>query len=271
MIKNVIITGCGRSGTSMLAGTLANESYFIGTDYIRPHNSNPKGFFEGREINAVNDKILERIVDTRHPSIGYILKMLPVVPRLLKGETLFRGHAQLWLARVALVSEIAGDVRIEREIQSLTARQPFCFKDPRFCYTLPVWLPYIDTSRTVFLCIFRHPADTVESILRECNGKRNLKNITMTEEIGGEIWQLMYSHVLEKHRFTGRWEFIHFNQFFSRDYRHRLEKVIGTKFDDSFPEKTLYRSRGDFQINAKMQRIYDELCALAKYDPATIN
>jgi len=45
-MKNIIILGSGRSGTSMVAGTLSNKNHFMGDDLLSPHEkSNPKGFF----------------------------------------------------------------------------------------------------------------------------------------------------------------------------------------------------------------------------------
>jgi len=44
-MKNCIILGSGRSGTSMVAGTLAKSGYFMGDNLYPARESNPKGFF----------------------------------------------------------------------------------------------------------------------------------------------------------------------------------------------------------------------------------
>ncbi len=71
-----------------------------------------------------------------------------------------------WLAAVPLGTPISCPPSIEQQIVTQTAKAPFCFKDPRFCYTLPAWRPH--ARHAVFLCIFREPARTVQSILKEC-------------------------------------------------------------------------------------------------------
>jgi RNA-directed DNA polymerase len=50
---NILILGCGRSGTSMVAGTLASGPWYLGDNYIRPRVSNPKGFFEDSLVNKL--------------------------------------------------------------------------------------------------------------------------------------------------------------------------------------------------------------------------
>jgi len=87
-MHNVIILGSGRSGTSMVAGTLAKAGYFMGDHLYPGRESNPKGFFEDPEINGINEALLAQIVPKR--------------PRLF-GRWLFRSRPlqwQRWLGRV---------------------------------------------------------------------------------------------------------------------------------------------------------------------------
>lgn len=165
-MKNIIITGSGRSGTSLVAGILAKDGYYIGTDYIRPTDSNPKGFFEGQEINDVNEKILEKIVATRSSFTTRFLRRVPFLEEIVKNDRPIKGKGQLWLARVPLDAHVKSNSSINDQIRHQTARVPFCFKDPRFCYTLPVWRPFLDNHTTVFVCVFRDPGDTIKSILQ---------------------------------------------------------------------------------------------------------
>jgi hypothetical protein len=57
-VRNVLILGSGRSGTSMVAGTLAGAGWFVGARPYAPRSSNPKGFFESPDVNGVNELIL---------------------------------------------------------------------------------------------------------------------------------------------------------------------------------------------------------------------
>ena len=52
--------GSGRSGTSMLAGILHQSGYFLGEGLYKPQESYPKGFFEYRSINSINEAILQQ-------------------------------------------------------------------------------------------------------------------------------------------------------------------------------------------------------------------
>jgi len=251
-LKNVIVTGCGRSGTSLLAGTLAGAGYYIGTDYIPARDSNPKGFFEGREINEINERILA-LRDGASPSA----RRRPEV------------HGERWLARVPLTAVIQGDAAIDARIGALVARPPFCFKDPRFCYTLPVWRPHLDPRTTVFLCIFRHPAATVASIAKECRTQPYLKNVELSTAQAYELWRLMYRHILERHTQHGDWLFLHFDQMLDPAVQPRLEAFTGARIDMDFPDAALHRSRAEAPADSETMAIYAALCRLARYDPGT--
>ena len=61
-MRNAVNIGCGRSGTSMLAGILHQNGWSLGEDlYIEPSDSNPKGFFEDRDVNSINEELLARL------------------------------------------------------------------------------------------------------------------------------------------------------------------------------------------------------------------
>src|SRR5690349_21816574 len=57
---NLFILGSGRSGTSMLTGSLANSGYMLGenAEYLGKNAANPKGFYEDFEVNTINEDIL---------------------------------------------------------------------------------------------------------------------------------------------------------------------------------------------------------------------
>src|SRR5690349_12501793 len=114
--RNCLILGSGRSGTSMLAGTLCGAGYYMGEHLVPANEANPKGFFEDDEINAINEALLAPLTPRRRPAYGW-----------------------RWLASVPVGTPFACPPELGQRIQAQTARAPFCFKDPRFCYTLPAW------------------------------------------------------------------------------------------------------------------------------------
>jgi hypothetical protein len=251
-MHNCIVLGCGRSGTSMIAGTLAKCGYFMGENLYPSRASNPKGFFEDAEINRINEAILALVVPKRPP---------------LLGSWLFRDRPllfQRWLARVPLGTKIVFTPEIINRIKKIIEMEPFCFKDPRFSYTLPVWRPFL--RNTVFICVFRDPASTTLSILKECKNAIYLQTLKIDFPEALDVWTLMYEHILQIHINEGKWLFIHFNQMFDEEHLKRLEYFVESEVDHSFPDATLLRSVSDQRVNNKARKIYDRLCMLAAYD-----
>ncbi len=265
-MNSVIIAGAGRSGTSMLAGTLARSGYFIGTDYLPPRDSNPKGFFEGREINIVNEQILETSLSIGQRIQQPILRLARALRLPWRNALAQPTRGESWLLPIPLSARIRGNAPIEEQISTLTAQAPFCFKDPRFSYTLPVWRPHLDLERTVFLCIFRNPAETAASIARECRVQPYLRGIRIPSDRLLELWRLMYRHILERNRAHGRWMFVHYAQVFDEAFLPRLAAFTGAKIDPDFPDTALHRSRPEIELDSETRSLYAKLCDLAEYD-----
>jgi hypothetical protein len=253
--RNCLILGSGRSGTSMAAGTLASAAYFMG-DCLHPGTeSNPKGYFEDRLINELNEQILKQV--------------LPKRPRLL-GRWFFKDRpteGQRWLGRVPVETQFHAPRPVVEQIVELTARRPYCFKDPRLCYTLPVWRPYL--VNTVFICIFRDPGTTAASMLKVCEVSEYLHTLSLSYAHALQVWTLMYRHVLEKHRHQGDWLFLHYDQILNGEGLDRLESFLHAPVDRNFPESSLKRSVANRPVSAEATRLYAQLCELAQYQPRT--
>jgi hypothetical protein len=250
-MRSVIILGSGRSGTSMVAGTLAKAGYFMGEDLYCPRQSNPKGFFEAPEINGINEELIARAIPKRPPVVGrWFFRARPV-------------YGQRWLARVPLETKIKSSLATVERIRRVVERQPYCFKDPRFCYTLPAWRPYL--KDTVFVCVFRHPAVAAESILRECADAQYLHGLSIDFEGALMVWTLMYRHVLEIHSHEGEWLFLHFDQVLQDEGLDRLEEFTGAGIDRGFPEASLRRTVSGLAVPKASLSIYERLCELASF------
>jgi hypothetical protein len=251
-MHNVIISGSGRSGTSMVAGVLAKSGYFMGDHLYPGRESNPKGFFEDPEINGINEVLVAQVVHKR--------------PRLL-GKWFFRHRplqGQRWLACVPVGTKIPSSAAIIERIQRVTQREPYCFKDPRFSYTLSVWRPFL--KNTVFVCVFRDPARTALSILKECRDAEYLHGLSISFRQALEVWNLMYRHILEVHRHEGAWLFLHYNQILTERGLDRLEAFVDASVDHSFPDASLRRSFSDNPVPEETSRLYQQLCELAEYE-----
>ena len=176
-MRNCIILGSGRSGTSMMAGMLRLSGYYLGDNYIRPSLSNSEGFFEDREVNHINEDIIANNLD-----------------RTLLGSKV--KYKVRWLA--TMVKPVRAEVppTIRARILERASRCQFCYKDPRFCYTLGVWQPSLPRD-TRFVVVFRNPLVTAKSILRHRKERAPSSSFQLSLEDAGNIWLSMYQRVLE--------------------------------------------------------------------------
>ena len=112
------IAGMHRSGTSMIASLLYNCGLNLGPDkdLLSPATDNPEGFWEHRAFMKLNDSILRELGGTwdRPP----------------------RTVAAGWEDEEALHRLRNRAVKLVRQFQG---REPWGWKDPRNCLTLPLW------------------------------------------------------------------------------------------------------------------------------------
>jgi GT2 family glycosyltransferase/glycosyltransferase involved in cell wall biosynthesis len=125
-----------RSGTSMVAGALAGQGFAVGHDSeLMPGQAdNPRGFFERRDVVALNDRILADAgmswsapgAQPFEPSVGYREEMDAILAGLGPG--------------------------------------PLLLKDPRFALTWPCWREALENSLLVF--VYRSPLPVASSLQR---------------------------------------------------------------------------------------------------------
>ncbi len=122
----------------------------------------------------------------------------------------------------------------------MVGRIPFCHKDPRLSYTLPAWRPQLpDTGR---VCVFRHPALTVLSIVEECRNARYLHNLDFDLDRALGVWEAMYRQILDHHRLEGNWLFVRKDQLLADAGLDRLADFLqAPHIDRRFPERALNR------------------------------
>lgn len=219
-------------------------------DSLWPAQSgNPKGFFEDREVNDINESLLANVVTRRPPLLGKLLfKSRPHYP-------------QRWLSLVPKNTEIKSTSCETSRIISLISRAPYCFKDPRFCHTLDVWRPHLKNIR--FVCVFREPEVTVESMQTECRSAAYLADLRLSRNRAYKIWAANYSAVLERRRAEERWLFLHYNQVLNGSRLDALADFTGAGLDKSFVDKHLARSEGTEDPPQSCRRLYEILCQLA--------
>ncbi len=254
-MKNILILGSGRSGTSMMAGLFSKSGYHMGEDLYKPRNTNPKGFFESREINFINEDIIKLSLPQRIKIWKWeLLKHRPTT-------------GQRWLAQMPLKTELKYTQDIVKRIKTEVAKAPFCYKDPRFSYTLPLWKPYL--KDTILLVVFRHPASTVVSILKECQGMPYLSNLKITEEDALNVWYLMYSHILSfyNQQKWGKWYFFHYEQVLSGEATTKIKQDLDITVDEAFVEASLQRNKLEHSNidTDHIREVYLKLCEYSNY------
>lgn len=255
-MKDIIILGSGRSGTSMLAATFEGTGYYLGDNYLGENNSNPKGFFEDYEVNTINEDILKNYVKN-YPE-WYRNIFAP-------SHTFYRAR---WLAVLDKNTDVTSNDIFKERIQERINKSPFCYKDPRFSYTLPAWTPLLSRN-TAFICIYREPQNTAESIVKECQDSEPLRSLKMNFKQAIKVWESMYLHVLKHFESTKddfNWIFVHYNQLLDLSAFERLNAVIGVDLKTSVPKKALNRTKSKAGIHQMVNKVYLKLNELSGYE-----
>jgi len=244
-MRDVIITGSGRSGTSLAAGILAGSKAFVGGRPHAPNAANPKGFFETHEVGGINEALLA--------------PRMPRTPRLVAG--------QRWLGLPAEEGRTPPDPSLDEAIQRLTEQRPFCFKDPRFVWTLPAWRAHLVDP--VIICVFREPAVTAGSIVKECGSAPYLADVEMTYERAVEVWCAMMSQAIACSERESGWHFIHYDQLMTPAGLDRLAEWTGAEVARDFPDAALKRTHCMRSVAPETAALYERLCSLAGFEGAT--
>lgn len=257
-MNNCLILGFGRSGTSLLGGLLHHSGYFSGNHLHPARLSNPKGFFEDVVINRINEHILENFdfskLNNEYPR--YSKPYSPYSPR--------QGHR--WLAYLKAGTSISCEN--SEIIQKLTlAANPdkvFAYKDPRFSYTLPVWLPYLPED-TRFLCIFRNPVAVARSVISECETMEYLKDFYIDQSLVFELWYQSYRNLLllvDKHSLDQKVLFLSYEGLVTGKYLKKISAHLDTEIKAEFIEPALHRNKNAEPLPGFLQPLYNDLMNL---------
>jgi hypothetical protein len=259
-MKNCLILGSGRSGTSMLSGILHQAGYFMGDKLHKPIESNPKGFFEWMTINQINEQILSAYA--KQKLTGKCIEMF-----LKKGTVDYPlGRNQKWLLALPVEVDVQNSTpQVEESIKDVIRKEPFCYKDPRFSYTLPVWKKFLKPD-TVFICVFREPDITVNSIMKECRTREYLRSLYINRRMAYRVWINIYSHILFKHAMDFKnFFFVHYNQVYDGSAIPLLSRLLSIELSANFVDQNLKRTVPGGSIPINVKNIYRLLCEKANY------
>jgi hypothetical protein len=245
-VRNLLILGSGRSGTSMAAGLFRESGAYMGENSYAPRPSNRFGFFEDAQINLLNDAILRHMM--RRGWRRFTWRLAPPIHRYRQA---------LWLAapRKVVAVDIAPEVR--EAMRKHTSREPFCLKDPRFGLTLPTWRPELPDG-TRFLVVFRDPDKTVDSQLREA--RELAAPLPLTASWAYTSWFRMYRRLLDELSREGEWLFVRYEQIASGVALDALEAFaeIGLCASQIQPDVSRALARADRSPFARRSRLLFE-------------
>jgi hypothetical protein len=254
-MRNAIVLGSGRSGTSLLAGLFHASSYFSGANLWGPTESNPLGYFEDVEINNINEDLLDKVAPWRPRSI--VGAVWPVHRDRTR-------YTQRWLTTLPAGIAIPSDAALDARMAAQTTCQPYLFKDPRFSYTLANWAPHL-AADTLYVCVFREPQRTVNSILTIVRQERYLRDLRMTMAGAYRYWEAVYRSVLHhKTAVGGDWIFLHYDEIMNGDSISLLEDRLGASADRQMVRPDLKRSALAGAADGSVAALYRELCDLAE-------
>lgn len=256
-MKNCLIFGSGRSGTSMLSGMLHDSGYYMGEDMYPSRHSNPKGFFETALINGINESILKHYDNT-------FWSMLNMLTGRSNIYAPFQG--QRWLMYLKSNVTVSYENKyIASSIREAIDHDRFAYKDPRFSYTLNVWEKYIPED-TVYLVVFREPGRTVESIIKECKSVEYLNNLAIDYKSAYMSWYSIYSYILKNHDIlSGRFKFVHYNQLLGGEAIDEISQFLCSNISGKFVDRSLRRSDVHPWQPDYVKPVYDRLCQLSGY------
>ena len=268
-ISGFFVLGAGRSGTSLLTAMLRTEGLYQGSVHsIQPRDANPMGFYEDWEINAINDQILAAGVKARTmASPRWHGHSSPKDTNIDQP-----GGAQHWLLRWPLDQGLCATASQQRDMARLMRPAPFCFKDPRFSYTLDLWieaLPAAHREKLRSICVFRRPEAVVESLLRELRTEPKLHNVAVSVQGAFSIWWHHYAWILQRLAGQRRQHtlMLDYDDLFTAAGQRSLERFSGRAIRRELPQASLNRSAGNtLQRPSDCNELYQQLRAEARAD-----
>lgn len=227
---NLIVLGTGRSGTSMATALFKASGYFLGDSLLPPTDANPFGFYEDEALNGLNAVIITRLLFFRSAT--------RLCPWLI--NPIHRDIRAAWLAAPLFIPPRRLTHDLEGQVRSYASRTPFCYKDPRFSVTLPVWRPYLPKD-TRFLVVFREPDRTVHSMLHNAL-KEYHPPLPLTPEWAYLHWARNYRRILDRFSRDGDWLFVDYNSIVEHRSIPAIQAFSQAEIDASELDPSVRRS-----------------------------
>ena len=238
MRSALIVLGAGRSGTSLVAGLLADAGYHSGDRLLPPSEANPTGYFEDLDVNALNDELLAPLLRYGDPPVPASLAWLAALPP--------------WATPAVTTAQ-------SDRMRAHLARRPICLKDPRFVYTLPAWRAVLPPD-TGFVCVFRHPSRVADSVRREA--ERNpayFAGYRPTDRATWTAWSAAYRQVVALHATTGTWLWVDADELVESRDTSGLTRLTGVPVTPARIDPELRRSVPESQPTPDVAALHEQL------------
>ncbi len=233
-----MVLGAGRSGSSLVAGLLADAGLDPGGDLLPPSEGNPTGYFERAAVNRLNEEVLA-------PHLGGSRVAVP--PRLS------------WLAALPSVSCVTADDGQRARMQALLPREPFVLKDPRLSYTLGAWRRVLPQD-AVFVCVFRDPGRVAASVAADARRDPDYyMGHPGTPAAVWQAWRCIHRAVLDVHTRWGAWAFIDADALVDAGDTRALSRLVGRDVPRERIDPALRRSPATLEPPADVRCLHDEL------------
>lgn len=249
---NGLVLGCGRSGTSLATGLFAH-AYHVGRDLLPADSANPKGFFEDREVNEINEQLIHLHLQGRSPRAWWDSRRNRRVPRTLRWLVVLSGPIPSRWGR-----------SLRDRIEAQLSDRPFLLKDPRFSYTLPAWQLYLPADCR-FIVVFRHPRRTAESIVRRAEERGYRARLGVTMDTALAIWASTYQSILRSGLQRHQVMFVSYDRLVAGDGAAAMGRFLEAQPDPVFADARISRTHApatDERLPRHVQELYDRLSQL---------
>ena len=123
-MKNVIVLGTVRSGTSMTTAMFRKTRAYFRDDIMAPTIANPYGYYECHQINRLNNRLIQRII------YGFTSKKFQSFLKPFHSPA-HRNRRCSMLAAPRYICKFRLSENITDQMRYFVSHTPFCLKDPR--------------------------------------------------------------------------------------------------------------------------------------------
>jgi hypothetical protein len=233
-----------------MAGLLSGIGYYQGERLLTPKEDNPKGFFEDRHINDLNERIMSSVI--RFTRIRLLHRVLPRIPL----------HSNGWMALLPPNITVQASAQQQREIATLIQHIPYCFKDPRLSYVYPAWKPFV-TDATMIV-VFRQPAAVCASIMSFFSRRK----VSYSPSFIFSVWLRVHEYILQYMQTGGSWLVVSYRDLLTGAALSRIENELETSVNRYIVEPSLNRSQEralHLDVPDACLRMHEKLLQLAEH------